>query len=76
MVDPRKLSEFASFFKNADPDIYERFIRLLDQYTAELTVAVTEAEASSILIAQGRAQQARKFLQLFTEIREPNKPSP
>lgn len=75
-VDTKKISEIARLFKNADPRLYETFIRVLDAYVTEVTVAVTEADTTDILVAKGRAQQARKFFQLFTELREPPTPSP
>lgn len=75
-VDPKQISQFALRVRNVDPPLYEQFIRLLDAYTTELTVAVTEAPADAILVSQGRAQQARKFLQLFAELPEPKKPTP
>lgn len=70
MIDPTRLSEAMRSFKNAEPQHYEKFIRVLDQYVTELTVAVTDAPASEILVSQGRAQQGRKFFQLFTELPE------
>jgi hypothetical protein len=66
-----KFGEFAHWMKNVDPRKYEEFVRLLDAYVFEVTVAVTEVSSGDILQAQGRAQQARKFFQLLTEIREP-----
>lgn len=72
-VDIRQISECAGLMKNADPATYEKFLRLLDAYTHEVTVAVTEAPSGDILQAQGRAQQARKFFQLLAETREPNR---
>lgn len=74
-TDPARVSEFAWFFRNADPRVYDAFIRFLDQYTYDVTVAVTDASNDDILTAKGRAQQARKFFQLFSEPREP-KPQP
>jgi hypothetical protein len=73
-VDHRKLSACAERMKNQDPTLYEQFLRLLDAYTTELTVAVTEAPADQILTCQGRAQQARKFFQLMSQF--PAQPSP
>ena len=52
---------------NAEPRTYERLVRLFDQYTQELLEAMTEAPTDEILVAKGRAQQARKFMQLLTE---------
>ena len=69
-------NEFAHWLKNTDPRVYDAFIHNLNQYVSDVTVAVTDAPASEILQAQGRAQQARKFYQLFSEPREPKKPTP
>jgi len=70
-ADTKKISELAGRLKNADPQLYEQFLRVLEQYVFDVTVAVTEAPSTEILQAQGRAQQARKFLLLFTEHLEP-----
>ncbi len=68
------LSECMRFFKNADPRVYEKFMRALDSYVTAVVTAVTESPTDDILVAKGRAQQARKFFQLFTEL--PTTPSP
>lgn len=65
--DLRTLSALIGRWKSADPQVYSTFIRLLEQYVFEVTLAVTEASSGEVLQAQGRAQQARKFLLLFTE---------
>jgi hypothetical protein len=76
-VDPRGLSECMLYFKNNDPPQYERFLGILREYVDDITVAVTTAPVDAVLVAQGRAQQAHKFLNLFTElVRGPNSPSP
>ena len=76
-VDTNKFGEFATSFKNQDPVRYEQFLRLLDAYTQEITVTVTQASSVEILVCQGRAQQAIKFFQLLSEFREPKqKPTP
>lgn len=74
--NPKDLQQVAGMWKNIDPDLYAKFLRLLDQMTFEVTVAVTEAPSGEILQAQGRAQQARKFMQIFTEALEPNRATP
>jgi hypothetical protein len=74
-VDETLFGIFATKFKNADPHVYEQFLRLLNDYTTEVTVAVTQASTAEILVAQGRAQQALKFFQLLSEFRE-QKPKP
>lgn len=76
-ADPRKITEFALRLKNADPHIYDKFIEHVAAYVHDITVAVTEAPPSEILVAQGRAQNAMKFYRLLTEFRDPAaKPTP
>ncbi len=67
-MDHKLISWRLRQFKNMDPAIYEALIDLMKQYVTELTVAVTDAPADQILVCQGRAQQARKMLQIFTEL--------
>ena len=69
-VDTNDFNKVALKLKNHDPALYEKFLRLLDAYTYELTVAVTEADANSVLNAQGRAQQGMKFMRLMSEFRD------
>jgi hypothetical protein len=71
--DLKKISEIANRWRGSDPELYKQFLLILEQYTFEITVAVTETPSTEILQAQGRAQQARKFLLLFTEHLEPNR---
>lgn len=66
-VDTKKISEVAGRLKNANPVVYELFLKLLDQYVFDVTLEVTEAPSGEILQAQGRAQQARKFMRIFSE---------
>jgi hypothetical protein len=76
-VDLTKFGEFATKFRNHDPHVYEQFLRLLDAYTYEITVAVTQATPADILVKQGQAQQAIMFMRLLSEFREPKpKPTP
>ena len=65
--DPRRIALIANRWKNYDPQLYELFLREMDAYVFDVTVAVTEASNEDILTAKGRAQQARKFMQLFSE---------
>lgn len=75
-VDTHKITECLRLLKNAEPQVYEKFLRFLNDYVTELTVAVTETPTEDILVAKGRAQQGIKFFRMFTEFREPNPPSP
>ena len=56
-----------------DPKGYDQLISLIEQRVTELTVAVTEAPPDHILVAQGRAQEARKMFQIFTELPDEGK---
>jgi hypothetical protein len=76
-VNTQTLSECMARFKNHDPPLYEKFIRALDAYVSEVTLAVLDAPPETVMQAQGRAQTAHKFYRLFTElVRGPNAPSP
>ena len=66
-VDLNLIKHHVQLLANSDPEAYERLIRLCDQYVIELLEAVTEAPTDEILVAKGRAQQGRKFMQLLTE---------
>lgn len=68
-ADLNKIQQIVGFFRNSDPKQYAEFLRLMAEWTDEVTVAVTEASNDKILQAQGRAQQQRKVLQVFTEVR-------
>lgn len=70
LVDTKEIGRCVRLFKNMDPRVYEKFIRLVDHRVTELTVAVTEASPDQILICQGRAQEARKMFQILTELPE------
>lgn len=71
-----EIGKIASLWKNIDPKVYETFLRHLDRWTFDVTVAVTTAPAAEILQAQGRAQQARKFMQVFAEAVETKSAAP
>lgn len=71
-VDQTVISQIAHVWKNIDPKLYEKFLRVLDAYTTEVTIAVTQATSTEILQAQGRAQQQLHLLRLFVE----TKPQP
>lgn len=66
-MDFTALKVIAEKWKNYDPRLYEQFLRTLDQSVFAVTVAVTEAPNDQILQAQGRAQMARKFMQVFVD---------
>ncbi len=65
--DFNSLKAYAEKWRNHDPRLYDHFLRTLEKCVFDVTVAVTEAPADQVLQAQGRAQVARKFLQVFVE---------
>lgn len=67
MSPEETLKDSAEKLSHADPQEYERFARALDAYVFQVTVAVSECGNEDILRYQGRSQQARKLLNLFTE---------
>jgi hypothetical protein len=70
MVDPKEISRRFKLLKNADPKLYEQLVRLLDMRLYDIVTAVTQAPPDQILVCQGRAQEALKFFQIFTELPE------
>ena len=60
-------SDAALGLHNADPPGFERFVNLFAVYTDEVIAAVTEADATNILVMQGRAQQCRALLRVLRE---------
>ena len=67
----KSVGDVAYWMRNTDPRIYDQFVKILEREVLQVTVAVTEAPPSEILVFQGRAQYARKIYQMFTDIRNP-----
>lgn len=61
------LSHYARAIRNASPKEWEAFVQCFDAYATEVTLAVTSADASGILVAQGKAQAFLHLLKLFRE---------
>lgn len=71
MVNTAEITRIFQLFRNIDPRMFDRLVDLVEARVMEVTVAVTEAPPDQILVAQGRAQDARKWLQLMTEFPPP-----
>ena len=71
-------SDAALKLRNASPEGYEHFVNLFAVYTDEVVAAVTEADATNILVMQGRAQQCRALLRVLQECdkQKQTKPAP
>ncbi len=61
------LPETALMLRNANPEAWDMFLRVFENYTSEITVAVTEAPPGDVLVLQGQARQCLKLLRLFKE---------
>lgn len=70
--DFKLLAPVALKWRNQNPQLYDEFLKRLDRCVFDVTVAVTEAPSDQILQAQGRAQMARKFMQVFAETMAPS----
>jgi hypothetical protein len=51
--------------RNANPEAFDQFVNYFSIYTEESLIAVSEADAATIMTMKGRAQQCRALLQLF-----------
>lgn len=60
--------------RNADPQVWEQFVQCFDTYTIEVMSQMSSAPSDAILNLQGRAQQCRALLRIFTECHLPPKP--
>jgi hypothetical protein len=78
VTNTQLFSDAALKLRNTDPRVFEHFVNLFSVYTEEVTVAVTEADPTTILVMQGRAQQCRALLRLLQECDrvKPTKPTP
>ena len=72
------LSDCFLALRNATPEGFEQCLKVFEEYTDEVTVAVTNADATNILVMQGRAQQCRALLRVLQECDtpKPTKPAP
>ena len=62
-----ELQQAAFLLRNTAPEEFEHFLKHLSTRVDQITVAVTDADAASILTAQGRAQFARFLLRELKE---------
>ena len=68
-MDPYlQMQQCLRLFKNAEPEIYEKFLTAVQAIKTDVTAAVIEAPQSDILVAQGRAQMITKLEQKVREL--------
>ncbi len=70
------VSKSAQRLRNAAPEEWERFKQVFAEYSAQVTDAVTEADAGQIMTAKGHAQQCKALLRTFVECDREPKPTP
>ena len=58
------------------PDLYEAFLKDFGAYTDVVTVAVTDAPADQVLVAQGMARQCRSIRRALEECHLVERPKP
>lgn len=54
--------------RNNAGEAFERFVKALRQYSANVTDAVTDAPAENILGAQGQARAVKAILRKFEDV--------
>lgn len=67
------LQHYARSLALSSPSEWEAFVQCFDAYATDVTLAVTNAPADSVLVAQGKAQAFLHLLRLF---RDCNKAAP
>lgn len=65
------VSQYALRLRSADPKAFEAFVEAFDAYATQVTVAVTDADQSSVLNCQGRAQAFLSILKMLRECHIP-----
>lgn len=70
-MSPELFKEICLKLRNAAPEQWEMFVQMFTVYTGEVIEAVTDADASNIMTAKGRAQQCKALLRSFIECDKP-----
>lgn len=86
MADLVAISKHFQMLRSHDPRLYDMLLSLVEDRVMEVTVAVSEAPPDQVLVAQGMAREARKWLKLMTEppvqkaagqqAQQPDRPAP
>lgn len=74
MASPQGLSRASLILKNAAPEEWENFVKEFSAYYSDVTAAVTDADASNVLIEQGGARRCKALFRIFTECELKPKP--
>ena len=76
-INPVEMKDCMLRLRNGNPEVFDKFLGLLQAYYEGLTNKVVQAPAEEVMVAQGRAQSAMALLRLFKECTvEPKKPLP
>jgi hypothetical protein len=63
----RDLKQAMLGLRNGNPDGYEIFLGLLNDYTMDALKALSTAPTDEVLVQQGRCQQLRSLMRMFVE---------
>ena len=70
-MTPQELSAACLRLRNAAPEQWDLFVKVFAVYDYETTVAVVNTLPQDVSNMQGRAQQCRALLRIFTECDKP-----
>jgi len=66
-VNPLEMKDVMLRLRNGNPEMFDRFLVLLQQYFDDLSYKVVQAPVDEVCVAQGRAQGISALLRLFKE---------
>jgi len=66
-----ELKQVVLFLRNAAPEEFAAFVKRFEIYTDEVVYKTMDADAVSILAAQGRGQQCLAIMRIFHECEPP-----
>ena len=64
-TNPRDFRALCLRLRNASPEVWDQFVNYFARYTEESLIAVSEADAATIMTIKGHAKQNRALLHLF-----------
>jgi len=75
-VNPTEMKDWMLRMRNGNPEAFDKFLLLLQQYFDDLSLKVVQAPVEEVCVAQGRAQGAMALLRMFKECTVERKQKP
>ena len=75
-VNPIEMKDWMLRLRNGNPEAFDKFLELLNNYYQDLMEKVIQAPPEEIMVAQGRAQGIMALLRMFKECTVERKPKP